>query len=152
MVGSCKMRETTSRSKKSKLSVYDIQASIKESQQGGTLRVTFAMPFNETKIFRLIFASGLRAAAATMSVRASPLYTALVDQERDLNKTDSKLIDQEIFFFAGVSMGGLVSVFLFLTVFQRKQYLLIVCLNSIYVLWNASMYMFAFLDIKYGGS
>lgn len=47
-------------------------------------------------------------------------------------------------------MGGLLSVVLYLTCFQRKQYLLIVCLNSFYVLWNTSMFMFAYLDYQYG--
>lgn len=59
------------------------------------------------------------------------------------------MIKQELWFFAGVSIGGLVSVILFLTCFQRKQYLLILWLNSLYILWNSSMIVFTYLDENY---
>ena len=57
----------------------------------------------------------------------------------------------ELWFFGGVACGGILSVILFLTCFQRKQYLLLVCLNSLYVLYSTSMYILSVLDLQYGG-
>lgn len=104
------------------------------------------MPFGDAKIFQLIFSCGLRMAASSLGVQASRLFTELNVRAHD-GKTSVELIDQELWFFAGVSLGGLLSVLLFLTCFQRKQYLLIVWLNSLYMLWNTSMYMFCYLDV-----
>ena len=47
-------------------------------------------------------------------------------------------------------MGGLFSVIIFLTCFQGKQYLLLVALNSLYILMNASMYVLVKLSESYG--
>ena len=115
-------------------------------------KVTFPMAFSDPKIYQLIFAGGFRIAAACLSIQNSQLYMKLNREEFKKGTTTQDLIDEEIWFFAGVSVGGLLSVVLFLTCFQRKQYLLIVCLNSLYVLWNLSMGLLAYLDEVYGAN
>ena len=78
------------------------------------------MSFRDPKIFQLIFSGGLRIAASVLSTQASFLYQRLNSAERFSGTTPAALIAKEAWFFGGVSLGGLVSVLLFLTCFQRK--------------------------------
>lgn len=75
------------------------------------------MPLRDSAIFKIIFARGLRIAAATLGIRTSVLFNELRHKEHDTGVTPSDLITGEIWFFFGVSLGGLLSVTLFLTCF-----------------------------------
>ena len=108
------------------------------------------MPFLDKKLYLLIFSTGLQIAAACLSIQTSHLYTGLNYSEWKSRVTEPEYIEREVWFFVGVSMGGLFSVIIFLTCFQGKQYLLLVALNSLYILMNASMYVLVKLSESYG--
>ena len=53
-------------------------------------------------------------------------------------------------FYLGVSVGGILSVLMFVTCFQRKQYFMFVLMNSVYAILTANDYVLIQLQNKYG--
>ena len=75
------------------------------------------MPFSDKKIYQLIFSGGIRIAAASLGIQASHLYSMMNFSEKTKGTTTLDEINAEVWFFVGVSLGGLLSVILFLTCF-----------------------------------
>lgn len=104
-------------------------------------RVSYPMAFRDPKIYQLVISGGLRMTATALGIQASRLYTELNHNKTQLRIAPVELIEREVYFFAGISLGGICSVILYVTIFQRKQYLMFVWLNSIYALFTISMWV-----------
>ena len=112
-----KVHENDARNSKN-FSVYDLHKMSVASSQN-ELKITYKMPFDETKIYKLIVSGGIRIAASQLSIMSSFLFTNLNQSEIHKGVTLQRDINSELWFFAGVGLGGLFSVILFLTCFVR---------------------------------
>ncbi len=68
---------------RTKLSVFDLNR-----QNNSQLKVSYLMPFGDSKIFQLIFSCGLRMAAASLGIQASRLFTELNMRSKGGTTTD----------------------------------------------------------------
>ena len=87
--------------------------------------------------------------ASSLGVQDSSLFRSLNFHTNHNHETPEELINQERFFYMGVATGGFFCVFLYVTLFQRKQYLMFVALNSYYALLTSSFYLLVVLSEKY---
>ena len=74
-----KMHENDARNSKN-FSVYDLHKMSVASSQN-ELKITYKMPFDETKIYKLIVSGGIRIAASQLSIMSSFLFTNLNQSE-----------------------------------------------------------------------
>lgn len=123
-------------------SVFDLN---RYSQPG----VSFMMAFKDKKIYQLVIACGIRMTASSLGVQDSALFRSLNFHTKHHHETPVGLIKQEQFFYMGVATGGFFCVFLYVTIFQRKQYLMFVALNSYYALLTCAFYLVIVLYERY---
>ena len=88
--------------------------------------------------------------ATMLGVQGSSLFVELNFIKRFHKVTPDELMNQEIFFYLGVSVGGIVSVILFASCFQRKQYFMSVWINSLYAIYTSVLFVLFTLDSTYG--
>ena len=103
-----KMHENDARISKP-MSVFDLQHKMSQESRQNDVKVNYLMPFQESKIYKLIISVGIRIAAASLSIQSSRLFTELNGSEKTLHITWEWDINSELWFFGGVSVGGLFS-------------------------------------------